>query len=151
MQLCDICSRCGLSLILLIGALLISVPTVGADEDTTQRLEREVAELRALMEELKNAGLAEERLAEVEKRLEVLAVEVENLKMGEAAVTATVDGARAGLGPAASKVYGVDRGVSVGGYGEALLEVFDDTREDGSPSGKTVQFDLLRGVLYFGY
>ena len=65
MQLCDICSRCGLSLILLIGALLISVPTVGADEDTTQRLEREVAELRALMEELKNAGLAEERLAEV--------------------------------------------------------------------------------------
>jgi hypothetical protein len=151
MKLCHIYSRCGLSLTLLIGALLISTPAVAADEDATQRLEREVAELRALMEELKNAGLAEERLAEVEKRLEVLAVEVENLKMGEAAVVATVDGARTGLGPAASKVYGVDRGVSVGGYGEALLELFDDTREDGEPSGKTDQFDMLRGVLYFGY
>ena len=151
MQLCDICSRCGLSLILLIGVLLISAAPAAADEDATQRLEREVAELRALMEELKNAGLAEQRLAEVERRLEVLAAEVENLKMGEAAVVATVEGARTGLGPAASKVYEVDRGVSVGGYGEALLEVFDDTREDGTPSGKTDQFDMLRGVLYFGY
>ena len=34
----------------------------------------------------------------------MLAVEVENLKMGEAAVTASADGARQGLGPAAERV-----------------------------------------------
>jgi len=131
----------------------MAVPVAGAtpDDERLGELEREVAELRAAIEELRAAGLAEERLAEVERRLAILAEEVENLKVGEAAVPASRDGEWSGLGPAASKVYSKEQGVSVGGYGEVLLERFDDTRQDGSPSGKTDRFDFLRAVFYFGY
>jgi len=131
----------------------MSVPVAGAtpDDDRLQELEREVAELRAAIEELRAAGLAEQRLAEIERRLEILAEEVENLKVGDASVTVSRDGEYAGLGPAASKVYAKEQGVSIGGYGEALLEFFDDKREDGSPAEKTDRFDFLRAVFYFGY
>jgi len=145
--------RYGLRLMLVMIVLATALaPTAAAGvDDPVSRLEREVAELKAAMAELRAQGLAEERLLEIERRLELLAVEVENLKVGEAVVTATRDGAVSGLGPAASKVYNTEGGVSIGGYGEALLEVFDDERDDGSPSGATDRFDLLRGVLYFGY
>jgi hypothetical protein len=131
----------------------MTVPAAGAtpDDERLHELEREVTELRAAIEELRAAGLAEERLAEVERRLEILAEEVENLKVGEAAVTVSSDGGYSGLGPAASKVYSKEQGVSIGGYGEALLEIFDDEREDGSPSDKIDRFDFLRAVFYFGY
>ncbi len=126
-----------------------------ADEADTkarvERLESEVSELRAAIEELRALGIAEERLAEIERKIEILAAEVEDLKIGEAAVTASREAALPGLGPAASKVYQKDSGVSIGGYGEALYESFADQRDDGSDSGKTDQFDLLRAVFYFGY
>jgi len=128
--------------------------TAGAatpDDERLQELEREVAELRAAIDELRAAGLAEQRLAEIERRLEILAEEVENLKVGEASAPVTRDGEYSGLGPAASKVYLKEQGVSVGGYGEAVLEVFDDEREDGVPADQTDRFDFLRAVFYFGY
>ncbi len=50
-----------------------------------------------------------------------------------------------GLGPAASKVYYRDRGLSIGGYGELLFnaQVADKMSQN--------IFDALRGVLYVGY
>jgi hypothetical protein len=48
-----------------------------------------------------------------------------------------------GMAAAASKVYGVKQGVSIGGYGEALYQRFDGDKSD--------EFDFLRAVLYFGY
>jgi len=53
---------------------------------------------------------------------------------------------RYGLGPAASKVYSKERGLSIGGYGEVRLRDFVDDDE-----GETAVFDALRAVLYFGY
>jgi hypothetical protein len=44
-----------------------------------------------------------------------------------------------------------DQGVSIGGYGEMLLQAYDSSKDDGTPSGKTDTFDFLRAVLYFGY
>jgi hypothetical protein len=76
---------------------------------------------------------------------------MENLKVGEAAITLSRDQGVSGLGPAASKVYQKDQGVSIGGYGEALLEIFDESRDDGSESGAVDRFDFLRAVFYFGY
>jgi hypothetical protein len=130
-----------------------AVPASGQtpDDEKIRRLEREVAELKAAVEELRALGLAEDRLAEVERRLQILAEEVEDLKVGEAAVTVTREETYSGLGPAASKVYQKDQGVSVGGYGEALLEFFDEERDDGTASGATDRFDFLRAVFYFGY
>jgi len=142
--------RIGLILIIMsVTTSLVSAAT--PNDDRADELERQIEELRTAMAELREAGLAEERLAEIERRLEILAVEVENLKVGEAAVKATREGEHSGLGPAASKVYRKDHGVSVGGYGEALLERFDDTRDDGEESGAVDRFDFLRAVVYFGY
>jgi hypothetical protein len=54
---------------------------------------------------------------------------------------------RYGLGPAASKVYGIARGLSIGGYGEAFYRNYvSDKQPDDSDTA-----DFLRGVLYFGY
>lgn len=130
-----------------------AVPAAGqtADNEKIRQLEREVAELKAAVEELRALGLAEDRLVEIERRLEILAEEMEDLKVGEAAIKVSRDRTISGLGPAASKVYQKDQGVSIGGYGEALLEFFDDSRDDGGESGAVDRFDFLRAVVYFGY
>ena len=78
-----------------------------------------------------------ERLDELERQIAILAGEIEDLKISETGILTVEDG-RFGLGPAASKVYGVDRGVSIGGYGEMLYQNFDSEQEDGAPSGETI-------------
>ncbi len=90
------------------------------------------------------------RLAELEKQVEALTRELERLRLGED-VAVSVDTSVLGFAPAASKVYRIARGVSLGGYGEVLYERFADTRQDGAPSGRTDQLDALRAVLYVGY
>lgn len=52
-----------------------------------------------------------------------------------------------GLGPAASRIYGIQRGLSVGGYAEANYRTFVDDKD----SGDLDRADFLRMVLYFGY
>ncbi|MBI3449440.1 MAG: hypothetical protein HY049_11050, partial [Acidobacteria bacterium] len=79
-----------------------------------------------------------------------LAAELERLRLGEAAAVKPLVPAH-GLGPAASRVYGVAKGVSIGGYGEAIYDNFDARDESGGPSGLTDQFDFVRAVLYAGY
>ena len=145
--------RNGLILIMMSIMWLTTLPAAGAmpDDEKLRELEKEVAELKAAIEELRDLGLAEQRLTEIERRLAILAEEVEDLKVGDEAVAASRDYTVSGLGPAASKIYQKDDGVSVGGYGEALLEFFDDSRDDGSESGAVDRFDFLRAVLYFGY
>ena len=83
-------------------------------------------------------------VAELERRIELLAEEVERLRSGEPEVEVTVDRARAlGLAPSAAAAYGIDSGVSIAGYGEMLYENY--------ASDKTTQFDFLRAILYAGY
>ena len=145
--------RNGLILIMMCVMSWIAIPVAGEtpEDEKLRELEREVAELRAAVEELRALGLAEDRLTEIERRLGILAEEMEDLKVGEAAVKVSRDRTISGLGPAASKIYQKDQGVSIGGYGEALLEFFDDSRDDGSESGAVDRFDFLRAVVYFGY
>ncbi len=138
----------------LAGAGLATTP----EEERIAALEREVAELRARLEALQQraevapeggASPAPLDAAELARRLDVLAAELERLRLGEAAVVAT-EGEH-GLGVAASKVYHEDQGLSIGGYGEMLYQDFDGRRDDGSPSGQSDQLDFLRAVLYVGY
>ena len=83
-------------------------------------------------------------LAELERRIELLAEELERLRSGEPEIEITADDARAlGLAPSAAATYGIDRGVSIAGYGEALYENY--------ASNRTSQFDFLRAILYAGY
>ena len=95
---------------------------------------------------------AEERLKDLEQKVDVLTTEIESLRLGETAPAekAAAAAPTLGLGPSASKVY-AKKGVSIGGYGEILYQNFSGTLQDGTPSNLTPTIDVARAVLYFGY
>ena len=83
-------------------------------------------------------------IEELERRVEILAEELERLRSGEPDREVNLDRARAlGLAPSAAAAYAQDAGVSIAGYGEMLYENY--------ASSKTDQFDFLRAILYAGY
>jgi hypothetical protein len=92
----------------------------------------------------------EERVAELERKVDVLSREIEQMRLGAVAET-TAYASRMGFGPAASKVYSRTRGTSVGGYGEMLVARPDRTRQDDTPSGGADRIDFLRAVFYVGH
>ncbi|NIN72299.1 MAG: hypothetical protein GTO46_10370 [Gemmatimonadetes bacterium] len=120
----------------------------GQEEDLAKRVEELERQVEQLREELAVQDSAV--LAVLRRQIEALTREIEELRLGEEVVVAA-DTSVYGFGPAASKVYHIGQGVSIGGYGEALYENFSGRVEDGSPSGKTDQLDFLRAVFYFGY
>jgi hypothetical protein len=85
-----------------------------------------------------------ERLEKLEKDhqqlKEAYSKEIERLQFGS--FVPALGESKFGLGPAASKVYAQDEGISIGGYGEFLYQQI---------SGATDVFDALRTVLYVGY
>ena len=89
------------------------------------------------------------RIAELERQMEAVTRELERVSLGRDVVEA--DSSVQGLGPAASKVYRVGQGVSLGGYGELLYENFASETEAGAPAAAPDRFDALRAILYVGY
>lgn len=81
-----------------------------------------------------------DRLDRLEKQVEAFSAELEQRQYGDLFIP--VGESAHGMGPAASKVYTSQGGLSIGGYGEALYQSFDD---------KTDSADFLRAILYFGY
>ena len=91
-------------------------------------------------------------VAELQRQLDTLAEEVERLRAGDVAEPVDVDRARAlGLAPSAAATYGVERGVSIAGYGELLIENYADTNQGGAPTNAYTKSDFLRAILYTGY
>ncbi|MGI9040618.1 MAG: hypothetical protein ACR2HK_05865 [Gemmatimonadales bacterium] len=99
-------------------------------------------------------AVAQERdtttIEQLQEQVEAITQEIEELRLGRDVVV-EADSGIYGFGPAASKVYKVRQGVSVGGYGEVLYENFAGSREDDAPSGSTDRLDALRAVVYVGY
>ncbi|MFQ5877404.1 MAG: hypothetical protein ACE5JH_06915 [Acidobacteriota bacterium] len=124
------------------------------EEDAVARrlreLEARIGRLLAQVERLRAAAAGSAAVAELEKRIEALAREIERLKIGAAAAPEAEESIL-GLGPAASKIYKLNRGVSIGGYGEMLYQNLDSRRDDGTTSAATDRLDFLRAVFYFGY
>lgn len=88
--------------------------------------------------------------SEVERKTDILAFEVEKLKTQLVIPESREYKSQYGLGPAASQVYRVNRGLSLGGYGEAKYTNY--TANKGSDRSKNRdEFDLVRAVLYAGY
>ena len=88
----------------------------------------------------------EDRIAQLERTVETLAEELERTQADMAVPEETGLTSTWGLGPAASKVYQVARGLSIGGYGEALY-----TNVVSDADGAKDRADALRTVLYTGY
>ncbi|MEK9145916.1 MAG: hypothetical protein AAB339_09930, partial [Elusimicrobiota bacterium] len=100
---------------------------------------------------LGQAPPAQDRIGELERKIEVLAGEVERLRIGEAAEEPSLV-SELGLGPAAAKIYKKSpKKVSVGGYGEMTYQNFRGRKQNGATAGKADEVDFLRGVLYTGY
>ncbi len=84
----------------------------------------------------------DDKIKELEKKVDAITEEMEKLKLG--AVAEPKYESFMGLGPAASKVYGIDKGLSLGGYGEIVYSNYQDsTKKDFA--------DELRFILYGGY
>ncbi len=85
-------------------------------------------------------------MEEIERRLDIVTQELQRMK-NEAAVSGESDYSSSfGLGPAASKVYKLNKGLSIGGYGEGH---FTKNVSDKGDSSDTA--DMLRAILYVGY
>jgi hypothetical protein len=83
---------------------------------------------------------------EVARKTDILSQEVEKLRTALVIPEEKALKSEYGLGPAASKIYKTDKGLSIGGYGEASYQniVADKgTRVDNA--------DFLRAVVYLGY
>ena len=103
--------------------------------------------LAAPMLAAQDAELAnEDRIAELERKLEILSEELERTRTEMALPEEPALESVHGLGPAASKVYGLTRGLSLGGYAEGRYTAFVADKGD-----EKNEIDFLRFVLYAGY
>jgi hypothetical protein len=102
-------------------------------------------ELRQLRRDLEQSA-PEEKVEEVERKQGILTDEVRRLR--EAFVLPESKELKSfyGLGPAASKVYQAQPGLSIGGYGEFNFDALVADK-----NGNKSNFDFLRFVLYVGY
>ncbi len=91
-----------------------------------------------------------QRMEELEKKIQVLSDEVQNAKAGYELIP-SVGESKYGLSPAASKIYQVEKGVSIGGYGEMIYKNPDNKNQSGGFSGKNNEIDFLRQIIYVGY
>jgi opacity protein-like surface antigen len=101
----------------------------------------------------------EDRIRELERKVEILTEELERVRTEVAVPTEPGYESRHGYAPAASRIYGLAQGLSIGGYGEGFYTKFVDddgaagtTGEAGTFADKVLdRADLLRLVLYLGY
>jgi hypothetical protein len=96
----------------------------------------------------------QDRIEELERKVEVLTDEMSRMRTEQAVPESGSMQSYSGLGPAASKIYGVARGISIGGYAEGYYaRLFSNKNQNpnGDPAGSAAMTDALRTVLYVGY
>lgn len=91
-------------------------------------------------------GAQSSEAKEVARKTDILSQEVEKLRTALVIPEEKALKSEYGLGPAASKVYHADKGLSIGGYGEASYQNLVSDKGSSSDSA-----DFLRAVMYFGY
>ncbi len=138
----------------IVAVVLAAASVATADDAATRQrideLERKQRgfdeELQRLRESLDKPAAPPARVEEVERRQGIMTEELRRLR--EALVLPEDKALKSayGLGPAASKVYGIQRGLSIGGYGETNFKSVVSDKD-----GEHDEFDFLRFVLYVGY
>jgi len=104
----------------------------------------EIAELRRRLEVLERKQAEENRA--IKDKTDTIARELDKSKLGQILPEKAELKSQWGMGPAASSVYNVKQGLSLGGYGEGTFRSFVE-----DASGKKDTADLLRLVSYVGY
>ncbi len=118
-----------------LGLALLS-SSVLAENNLSQEIEALEEQIKALQKEL-------QELKRTKEETEVLKEELRKLRL-EIALPAEEYTSVYGLGPAASKVYVIKQGVSIGGYGE----IHYINNPDADPKSN---INLRRFIMYFGY
>ncbi len=135
------------SLFIAFMALFLTFPCLNviaqdvSQEERIKELEKKIQSLTDEVQSLRTEGIPDDKVKEIERKLDVLAEEIENIKSAAVVEEPTYEMIY-GQGPAASKVYLVDKGVSIGGYGEATAEFIENQNNIA---------DLLRAIIYVGY
>lgn len=132
----------------LMATLLLVAPLARADEADVGSADTSGRQL-----------MYEDRIEELERTVQVLADELERTRMEVAVPEEPELKSAYGMGPAASKVYGLLRGLSIGGYGDAYYRNFitnQTTEVDASTGAVSVvnerdRTNFERAVLYVGY
>lgn len=140
-------ARCGFAAIVAAVGLL-GIPAIGAAEEEVGAATPAATEGAPAAETAAKAPTEEgERIEKLEEKVDILAEEVGRLESIFAVPEELALQSYHGLGPAASKVYKKDGGLSIGGYGENRIRTFHDTDDDDRDN----VYDQLRAVLYVGY
>ena len=126
----------------LLTALLLTIAAGAGAEEATQASGSEAAEPTEASE-----AATDERVDQLEETVQIVIEELDSLRKVFAVPEEGGLQSYSGLGPAASKVYMRDRGLSIGGYAEVR---FRGEVADKADDGKNI-FDALRTVLYTGY
>jgi hypothetical protein len=142
-----------------IGALAaLSMPAAAIDKPKTmedmwkiiQAQQKQIDDMKAAIkaEPSKVAATAPGtgEVKSLERKTNILSQEVEKLRTNLTIPDEVKYKSAYGLGPAASKVYQVGKGLSIGGYGEANYQA-----NVGDKGSSTNNADLERLVLYAGY
>ena len=142
-----------LSILLLVAAISDANAQTSGEVGTNSRLEeleRKIEQLESDRDANSEAPTENEesgQLEDMQQEIEILAEEVGRLESIFAVPEDRELESFSGLGPAASKVYKRDHGLSIGGYGEVRIRTFHNQDDDNQDD----IFDALRAVLYVGY
>ena len=85
-------------------------------DERIEQLEKKLESVTEEVRQLKSQGAPDDRLESIEEKLNILAEEIDNIKQASVVADPTYEQVY-GAGPAASKVYLKDKGLSIGGYG----------------------------------
>jgi opacity protein-like surface antigen len=111
-----------------------------------QAQQKQIDEMKIAMKTEPNKTEATGTMKNLEYKTDVLSQEVEKLRTNLSIPEDAKYKSAYGLGPAASKIYQVGKGLSIGGYGEANYQA-----NVGDKGSNTDNADLERLVLYAGY
>jgi hypothetical protein len=128
-------------------ALLTSVlpsTTLADDRDEIKLLKERLAALEAKLNDQDKKIVEQDK--KVEETTTSLASEIKQTRIGQLLPEKKELKSQWGMGPAASSVYNVSSGLSIGGYGEANYQAYVDNAD-----GKDNKADTLRLVTYIGY
>jgi hypothetical protein len=110
----------------------------------TLKAKKEVAPAKTEGSSVKSEATGD--VKKLEQKTDILSQEIEKLRTNLSIPDEAKYKSAYGLGPAASKVYQVGKGLSLGGYGEASYRGIVDDKGSNSNSA-----DMYRMVLYAGY